>query len=290
MTSNPAQPRSAPGYVVEALARRRAAGVAPFTVLTCDNLPSNGRTVHGVLSRLAEIRGGDLGRYIAAEVACPSTMLDRIVPATTAEDRAEVAAVIGLEDAWPVIAEPYSLWVVEDRFPPGRPSLSREIELVGRRALGADELRLLNGSHSDAGYSLYRRYATIADHDAPDFGGPRARSWTHKSRRPSWFRRRRLASYQRSRQAASQSGDQAAHLRVARTDRKNCRSGCSHRARAAAAVHDPTYRARGRGLDALRHRRDENGQNIDVPTVRRRLRQSPTMPGGCGGSPRLCCR
>jgi fructuronate reductase len=162
----PHQPRSAPGFLLEALARRRAAGVAPFTVLTCDNLPSNGRTVHGVLARLAELRGGDLGRYIAAEVACPSTMLDRIVPATTAEDRAEVAAAIGLEDAWPVIAEPYSLWVVEDRFPAGRPQFARgEIELVADVAPWERmKLRLLNGSHSTLAYLGYLAgYATIAE-------------------------------------------------------------------------------------------------------------------------------
>ncbi len=140
--ATPHEPCSAPGFLLEALARRRAAGVAPFTVLTCDNLPSNGRTVHGVLSRLAEIRDRDLGRYVADEVACPSTMLDRIVPATTAEDRAEVAAAIGLEDAWPVIAEPYSL-------SSGRGSLSRRTPAVRARrdrtrrrcrALGADEV------------------------------------------------------------------------------------------------------------------------------------------------------
>jgi fructuronate reductase len=129
--------------------------------------------MHGVLSRLAEIRDRDLGRYIAAEVACPSTMLDRIVPATTAEDRAEVAAAIGLEDAWPVIAEPYSLWVVEDRFPAGRPAFERgEIELVADVAPWERmKLRLLNGSHSTLAYLGYLAgYATIAETMAdPDF-------------------------------------------------------------------------------------------------------------------------
>jgi len=73
----------------------------PFTALTCDNLPSNGRTLHRVLSRFAELREPNLGRFVAAEVACPATMLDRIVPATTDDDRAEVAAALGLKDAWP---------------------------------------------------------------------------------------------------------------------------------------------------------------------------------------------
>ena len=81
-------PRTAPGYVVEALRRRRAAGVPPFTVLCCDNLPANGRTVARVLGRFAALRDPDLGRFVEGEVAFPSTMVDRIVPATTDADRA----------------------------------------------------------------------------------------------------------------------------------------------------------------------------------------------------------
>ena len=163
---HPHAPRSALGFLVEALARRRAAGVAPFTALTCDNLPSNGRTLHRVLSRLAELRDRDLGRFVAAEVACPSTMLDRIVPATTDDDRAEVAAALGLQDAWPVVAEPYSLWVVEDRFPAGRPDFtSHEVKLVAEvEPWERMKLRLLNGSHSTLAYLGHLAgYATIAE-------------------------------------------------------------------------------------------------------------------------------
>jgi len=69
------------------LRRRRAAGVAPFTVLSCDNLPSNGATARRVLQRMAELRDAEFGQWFAETVACPSTMVDRIVPATTDEDR-----------------------------------------------------------------------------------------------------------------------------------------------------------------------------------------------------------
>ena len=88
-------PRSAPGFLVEALRRRRAAGAAPFTVLCCDNLPANGHTVGRVVTRFAALRDPDLGRWIEDEVAFPSTMVDRIVPATTDADRAAVAARLG---------------------------------------------------------------------------------------------------------------------------------------------------------------------------------------------------
>ncbi len=163
---DPHAPRSAPGFIVEALARRRAAGVAPFTVVSCDNLPANGRTLHGLLARLAELRDRDLGRFVADKVACPATMLDRIVPATTPADRAEVARALGLEDAWPVVAEPYSLSVIEDRFPAGRPAFaSDEVKLVPDVAPWERmKFRLLNGSHSTLAYLGYLAgYATIAD-------------------------------------------------------------------------------------------------------------------------------
>jgi fructuronate reductase len=164
---SPHEPRSAPGFLVEALARRRAAGVAPFTILCCDNLPANGQTTHRVLTRFAELRDPELGGFVAAEVASPCTMLDRIVPATTDRDRAEVAAALGLEDAWPVVTEPYSLWVVEDRFPAGRPAFATSDQLKLVRDVAPWErmkLRLLNGSHSTLAYLGYlARYETIAD-------------------------------------------------------------------------------------------------------------------------------
>jgi fructuronate reductase len=158
-------PRSAPGLLAAGLAARKSQGIPPFTVLTCDNLPANGRTVKQVLVRFAELISPELGAWVDGEVACPSTMVDRIVPATTDADRASVAEAIGLEDAWPVVTEPFTQWVVEDEFPAGRPDLAA----VGVQ-LTADvapfehmKLRLLNASHSAMAYLGYLAgYETIA--------------------------------------------------------------------------------------------------------------------------------
>jgi fructuronate reductase len=164
--THPQAPRSAPGFLVEALRRRRASGVPPFTVLSCDNLPSNGATARNVVARLGALRDPDLRRWIAGEVAFPCSMVDRIVPAATDEDRARVAARLGLEDAWPVIAEPFSQWVVEDHFPSGRPRLEDSgVQMVGDVApFERAKLRLLNGAHSALAYLGYLSgYETIAE-------------------------------------------------------------------------------------------------------------------------------
>lgn len=167
--ARPRQPRSAPGFLVAALAERRAAGVPPFTVLSCDNLPANGRATHGVIARLATLIDPALGAFIHHHVACPSSMVDRIVPATTDADRARVSAALGVEDAWPVMAEPFSQWVIEDRFPLGRPRW----ELAGAQFVGDVEpfelmkLRLLNGAHSTLAYlGLLAGYETVANASA----------------------------------------------------------------------------------------------------------------------------
>jgi fructuronate reductase len=160
------EPKSAPGFIVEALRRRRMAGVPPFTVLTCDNLPSNGRTVKRVLTRFAELVDPELGRFVADEVSCPSTMVDRIVPATSDEDRQRIGSVLGVEDAWPVVTEPFTQWVIEDNFSLGRPAW----EAAGAEFVADVEpyehmkLRLLNGSHSTLAYLGYLAgYETVAD-------------------------------------------------------------------------------------------------------------------------------
>jgi fructuronate reductase len=148
--ADPAHPRTAVGQIVAALARRRAAGVAPFTVLSCDNLPGNGPLLHRVLIDYAAKIDPDLARHVENEVACPATMIDRIVPATTDADRAGIAARLGMRDAWPVIAEPFSEWIIEDRFPTGRPDWgSAGAVLVDDVApWEMMKLRMLNGAHS----------------------------------------------------------------------------------------------------------------------------------------------
>lgn len=148
------RPRTAPGFVVAGLAARRSAGLAPFTVLSCDNLPRNGRLLEGAVLALAEAHDPGLARWIERNGAFPETMVDRIVPATAEADVAALASRIGVEDRATVKAEPFFQWVIEDRFAGARPDL---------RALGATlvndvgpweaaKLRLLNGAHSAMAY------------------------------------------------------------------------------------------------------------------------------------------
>ncbi|WP_366513385.1 mannitol dehydrogenase family protein [Mesorhizobium sp.] len=145
-----AAPRSVVGFLAEAIARRRERSVRPFTVLSCDNLPANGDTVRKILLEFTAGRDTDLEHYIRDEVAFPSSMVDRIVPATTDEVRAEVSRKSGLRDAWPVMTEPYTQWVIEEQFPAGRPDWARSGALfVGNVAPYEHmKLRLLNGAHS----------------------------------------------------------------------------------------------------------------------------------------------
>ena len=156
--AHPEAPISAPGIIVAALELRRQRGLAPFTVMSCDNLPSNGRTAGRIVRRLAELMDGGAGLagYVQT-VSFPSTMIDRIVPATTDADRAIVADITGLEDAWPIMTEPFTQWVIEDDFPAGRPPF----ETVGAELVEDVEpfelmkLRMLNGSHSSMAYLGY---------------------------------------------------------------------------------------------------------------------------------------
>ena len=164
--AEPAAPRSAIGFIVEALARRRANGTAPFTLLSCDNLPSNGETLKRVVTRFAELRDAGLGRYIGESIAFPSTMVDRIVPATTDADRATTARATGLFDAWPIMTEPFTQWVVEDHFPSGRPAWEKfgATFVDNVDAFELMKLRLLNGSHSTLAYLGYLAgHETVSD-------------------------------------------------------------------------------------------------------------------------------
>ena len=154
---HPETPVTAPGLIVRALELRRYAGTVPFTVLCCDNLPENGKTTARIITSFAALRDGELAKYIADEVAFPSTMVDRIVPATTEADRRLAYQMTGLADAWPVVTEPFSQWVVEDRFSCGRPALELAgVQLVSDvRPFELMKLRMLNGSHSTIAYLGY---------------------------------------------------------------------------------------------------------------------------------------
>lgn len=149
-----AAPRSAVGFIVHGLALRRARGLPPVTLLSLDNLPHNGRTLQGLVLAFARRVEPALADWIEAHCTFPNSMVDRIVPATTDDDREQVAAALGHHDAWPVPAEPYRDWVVEDRFAAGRP----DWHLAGARCV-ADasaweqlKLRAVNGSHSTLAY------------------------------------------------------------------------------------------------------------------------------------------
>ena len=143
------------GLVTEALARRRERGTAPFTVMSCDNLQGNGHLAHKAFTAFATLRDPDLGAWVGAEVAFPNSMVDRITPATTPDDLAMVAERFGIDDAWPVVAEPFAQWALEDRFTLGRPPL----EDVGVQVVDdvtpyeLMKLRLLNASHQALCYT-----------------------------------------------------------------------------------------------------------------------------------------
>jgi len=164
--SNPRVPATAVGLMAEALRLRRASGARPFTLLVCDNLAANGRTVKRLIERYCRLLDPDLAAHVAGELAAPCTMVDRIVPATTDADRADVERLVGATDAWPVSTEPFTQWVVEDHFPQGRPDLAAEgVELVADVApFEAMKLRLLNAAHSTLAYLGYLAGAeTVAD-------------------------------------------------------------------------------------------------------------------------------
>nr|WP_265517371.1 mannitol dehydrogenase family protein [Nitratireductor luteus] len=164
---NPDEPRSAPGFLVRALARRRQAGLRPFTVLCCDNLPDNGRMLRGIVLELAELIDPALRSWIAEEGAFPSTMVDRIVPATKDEDIKRLAEETGMLDLSPVMHEPFRQWVIEDNFVDGdRPDLEAVgVEIVKDVApFEHMKLRCLNGTHSSLAYLGYLAgHETIAE-------------------------------------------------------------------------------------------------------------------------------
>jgi mannitol 2-dehydrogenase len=142
-------PRSVFGFLVAGLRERRARGIRPFTVLSCDNVQGNGEAARTSLVEFARVVDPELAEWIAGEVGFPNTMVDRITPITTDDDRALVRELFGVDDAWPVVAEPFAQWVIEDRFPLGRPPFER----VGAQFVTdvapyeTMKLRLLNASH-----------------------------------------------------------------------------------------------------------------------------------------------
>jgi fructuronate reductase/mannitol 2-dehydrogenase len=148
-------PRTAIGLLVDALGRRRRAGLRPFTVLSCDNMPSNGEITRDAVCAFACEQDPGLAKWIEAHGAFPSSMVDRITPRSTDADRELVGREFGVADLWPVITEPWSQWIVEDDFCNGRPPL----DLVGAQLVGdvrpysLMKTRMLNGAHCAIGYA-----------------------------------------------------------------------------------------------------------------------------------------
>jgi len=162
--ARPAVPVSAIGWIVAGLAARRAAGVAPYVPMPCDNLASNGAKLHAALVAFARVLDPGLGDWIAGEVRVPSTMVDSITPASDEALYADVAAVLGVEDRAAVQREAFAQWVIEDIG--GLPDLGA-VGVTLTSDVGGYErakLRILNGAHSTLAYAgLLRGHASVAE-------------------------------------------------------------------------------------------------------------------------------
>ena len=161
-----ARPLSVPGLLTEALVRRRDLGLAPFTVLSLDNVQRNGEVAREALAGFAALRDPALGAWVREAVAFPSSMVDRITPVTTDADRDALAERTGVRDEAPVVCEPYLQWVLEDAFGEGgRPAL----ETVGVQLVQdvhpyeQMKLRLLNAGHQVVG-----QLGSLAGHSTTD--------------------------------------------------------------------------------------------------------------------------
>ncbi|MEC7691758.1 MAG: mannitol dehydrogenase family protein [Pseudomonadota bacterium] len=148
--ANPQSPKTVFGILLEGLKQRRAAGLEPFTIMTCDNVPHNGDVTRQTLTGLAKLIDEDIAAWISSSVAFPNSMVDCITPATTAREIERLVKEFGVEDASPVFCEPFRQWVIEDNFPQGRPALEEVgVEFVDDvTAHEFMKLRILNGGHA----------------------------------------------------------------------------------------------------------------------------------------------
>ena len=164
--ANPDAPKSFIGYVVAGLKRRRAAGLAPFVLIPCDNLPKNGERLKLAVTAFASHLDDELAAWIASELACPCTMVDSITPATDDALRTRVAEAIGLEDAWPIQREAFTQWVIENHTHVDGPDWAGAgVTLTDNvPAFERAKLRLLNGPHSTLAYvGLHKGYETVSE-------------------------------------------------------------------------------------------------------------------------------
>ncbi|WP_354569731.1 mannitol dehydrogenase family protein [Glaciihabitans sp. UYNi722] len=159
-----AQPKTVFGLVAAALQRRRERGLEPFTVMSCDNIQGNGQVARKMFTAFARLIDPELADWMNANVHFPNSMVDRITPVTSDADRAEVRDTLGIDDAWPVVAEPFFQWVLEDDFGLGRPPYQdAQVQVVSDvEPYELMKLRLLNASHQGLcyfGYLSGYRYA-----------------------------------------------------------------------------------------------------------------------------------
>ncbi|GJC83988.1 mannitol 2-dehydrogenase [Colletotrichum liriopes] len=155
--ANEDAPVSTFGFLYAAMARRHAQGLKPFTVMSCDNMQKNGSITRHMLESFARLRNPDVAKWIAEEGAFPNAMVDRITPSTSQNDIKSLADNFGIEDAWPVVTEPFMQWVIEDKFSDGRPPFEKVGVQVVKGVHEVEQfekhkLRLLNASHSAMAY------------------------------------------------------------------------------------------------------------------------------------------
>ncbi|WP_343315635.1 mannitol dehydrogenase family protein [Brucella sp. BE17] len=152
--AHPDRPNTVFGLIVQALKLRRDKGIEPFTVMSCDNIPGNGHVTEDAVTGLAKLSDLDFAQWIAENVAFPNSMVDRITPATGPREREIAQRDFGVDDGWPVFCEGFKQWVVEDRFPTGRPALEK-VGVTFTDQVDAYELmkiRILNGGHAAIAY------------------------------------------------------------------------------------------------------------------------------------------
>lgn len=147
--AHPETPKTVFGFLCAALEKRRAAGIPAFTVMSCDNLPHNGAVTRKALLAFATLRNSDLRSWIDANVSFPNAMVDRITPMTSTAHRLQLADKHAVDDAWPVVCEPFVQWVLEDKFVNGRPAWEKVGVQFTDDVSPYEEMKikLLNGSH-----------------------------------------------------------------------------------------------------------------------------------------------
>ena len=152
--ASPSEPKTVFGLIIAGLKARRDAGLQPFTVMCCDNIPHNGKVTENAVTGLAALSDPDFAAWIRKNVAFPNSMVDRITPATGKREIDIVRDTYGIEDNWPVFCEEFKQWVMEDNFPAGRPALETVgVQFVPEVAPYEHmKIRILNGGHAAIAY------------------------------------------------------------------------------------------------------------------------------------------